>query len=112
KKGELLAEVHQLKTVTAEIAVPEREISDVRIGEPVVLKARSFLDLSFKGSVVAISPVASKSGDGLPQRHFLVMTELDNTNLELRPEMTGHAKISCGTRRLYEIVLRRLIRFI
>jgi len=72
----------------------------------------AFLDLSFKGKVVAISPVASKPGDGLPQRTFLVMTELTNTSLALRPEMTGNAKISCGTRRLYEIVFRRLIRFV
>ena len=30
KKGELLAEVHQLQTVNAEIAVPEKEISEVQ----------------------------------------------------------------------------------
>src|SRR5207245_9346329 len=74
KKGELLAEVHQLKTVTAEISIPEKEISDVRIGNAVTLKARAFLDLSFKGKVAAISPVASKPSDGLPQPNFLVMT--------------------------------------
>jgi multidrug resistance efflux pump len=112
KKGDLFAEVHQLKTVTAEIDVPEKEISDVHIGQPVTLKARAFLNNSFHGTVVAISPVASKPGDGLPQRNFLVMTELDNTDMSLRPEMTGNAKISCGRHRLYEIVFRRFIRFI
>jgi len=112
KKGELLAEVHQLKTVTAEISVPEKEISDIRIHQPVVLKARAHLALSFKGTVVSISQVASQPSDGLPQRNFLVVTELDNSNLALRPEMTGNAKISCGTRRLYEIVFRRLVRFV
>jgi hypothetical protein len=30
----------------------------------------------------------------------------------LKPEMTGNAKIYCGQRRLYEIVFRRLIRFV
>ncbi|PYP29039.1 MAG: hypothetical protein DMD49_13675, partial [Gemmatimonadetes bacterium] len=30
KKGDLIAEVHELRTVTAEIAIPEKEISDVR----------------------------------------------------------------------------------
>ncbi len=112
KKGELLAEVHQVKTVTAEIAVPEKEISEIQVGQPVVLKARAYLDQSFKGKVVSISPVGSQPANGLPQRNFLVVTELDNSNRALRPEMTGNAKISCGTRRLYQIVFRRLIRFI
>ena len=112
KKGELLAEVHQLKTVNAEIAVPEKEISEVKAGQPVVLKARAYLDRSFKGNVISIAPVGTLPANGLPQREFVVVTELDNASFALRPEMTGNAKISCGTRRLYEIVFRRLIRFV
>jgi len=112
KKGELLAEVHQLKTVNAEIAVPEKEISEVQVGQPVELKARSYLDRSFRGNVISISPVGTLQTNGLPQREFVVVTELDNASLALRPEMSGNAKISCGTRRLYEIVFRRLIRFV
>jgi multidrug resistance efflux pump len=112
KKGELLAEVHQLQTVNAEIAVPEKEISEVQVGQPVVLKARAYLNQSFQGKVISISPVGTIPTNGLPQRSFLVVTELDNKTQALRPEMTGNAKISSGTRRLYEIVFRRLIRFI
>src|SRR6266853_1503338 len=112
KKGELLAEVHQLATVDAEIAVPEKEISEIQVGQPVVLKARAYLNQSFQGKVISISPVGTIPTNGLPQRSFLVVTELDNRDRALRPEMTGNAKISCGTRRLYEIVFRRLIRFV
>ena len=110
--GELLAEVHQLATVDAEIAVPEKEISEIQVGQPVVLKARAYLNQSFQGKVISISPVGTIPTNGLPQRSFLVVTELDNRDRALRPEMTGNAKISCGTRRVYEIVFRRLIRFI
>ena len=42
----------------------------------------------------------------------LVSTELNNTPLLLKPEMTGHAKIYCGQQRLIDIVMRRLIRFL
>ena len=112
KKGELLAEVHQLQTVNAEIAIPEKEISEVRVGQPVVLKARAYLNQSFQGKVISISPVGTIPTNGLPQRSFLVVTELENKTQALRPEMTGNAKISSGTRCLYEIVFRRLIRFI
>ena len=112
KKGELLAEVHQLNTVHAEIAISEKEISEIHVGQAVMLKARAYLDQSFNGKVISISPVGTVPTNGLPQRHFLVVTALENSSQALRPEMTGNAKISCGTRPLYQIVFRRLIRFI
>jgi hypothetical protein len=62
--------------------------------------------------VTSIAPVAAKAESGLPQRTVLVVTELDNTSLLLKPEMTGNAKIYCGERRLYELVFRRLINFV
>jgi len=112
KKGELFAQVHQVQTVDAEIAVPENEISEVRIGQPVMLKARAYIDRSFMGKVISTSPVGIQSTNGIAQRHFIVVTELENSTRLLRPEMTGNAKISCGNRHLYQIVFRRLIRFI
>jgi hypothetical protein len=78
----------------------------------VVLKARAYLDRKFNGNVISIAPVGTAAANGLPQHEFLVVTELENANNALRPEMTGNAKISCGTRRLYEIVFRRMIRFV
>jgi len=31
KKGDLVAEVHEVNTVTAEIAIPEKEFADVKL---------------------------------------------------------------------------------
>ena len=112
KKGDLVAEVHDLQTVTAEISVPEKEISDVSVGQLITLKARAHVGSSFHGKVKSITPVASKPAQDALQREFLVITELENKELKLRPEMSGNAKIYCGKRRLYEIVFRRLIRFV
>ena len=42
KKGDLIADVNALKSVIVEIAVPEKEIADVKIGHKVVIKARAF----------------------------------------------------------------------
>jgi putative peptide zinc metalloprotease protein len=112
KKGELVAEVHEVQTVTAEISVPEKEISDVQVGQSIVLKARAHVGANFRGTVKSITPVASKPTEGVQQREFLVITELDNKEMKLKPEMSGNAKIYCGKRRLYEIVFRRMIRFV
>jgi multidrug resistance efflux pump len=112
RKGDVVAEVQELKAVTAEISIPEQEVSQIKIGQEVLLKARAHVDKSFRGKVVAISPVASKPIEGIPQRNFIVTTQLANPDLLLKGDMSGNAKISCGVRRLYEIVFRRFIRFV
>jgi HlyD family secretion protein len=112
KRGELLAEVHEMQTVTAEILVPEKEISDVREGQRIVLKARAFPTRRFEGSVFSIAPVAMRDTNGFGGRQFIVTTKLENPELLLRPEMSGNAKIYCGERRLCEITTRRFVRYL
>jgi len=41
-----------------------------------------------------------------------VTTTIDNPSLLLKPEMTGNAKISCGQRRIVELLTRRVARYI
>jgi multidrug resistance efflux pump len=112
KKGDLIAEVHELKTVKAEIVIPEKEIADVRVGQKVVLKARAYPSRSFEGRVTAIAPIVTKTDDKLKRRTVLVTTELANTSLLLKSEMTGNAKIFCGQRRIFDLLTRRIARYI
>lgn len=112
KKGDLIAEVHELKTVKAEIAVPEKEFADVRAGQKVRLKARAYSGLSFEGTVTSIAPVATKGKEQWEPRTISVTTEMENPSLLLKPEMTGNAKIFCGQRRLLDLLTRRVARYI
>ena len=112
KKGDLIAEVHELKTVKAEIAISEKEIADVRVGQRVVLRARGYPETSFVGRVTAIAPAAIEEKQGLGERIVRVTTTIDNPSLLLKPEMTGNAKISCGQRRIVELLTRRVARYI
>jgi multidrug resistance efflux pump len=41
KKGDLLTEVHEMKTVTAEISIPEKEIAEVKPGQSVGTEGKS-----------------------------------------------------------------------
>ncbi|TAL03482.1 MAG: HlyD family efflux transporter periplasmic adaptor subunit [Verrucomicrobia bacterium] len=112
KPGDLVAEVHELQTVMAEIVVPEKEISDVRPGQRIMLKARAHPGRRFESDVVSITPVATRDTNAFGQRQFIVTARLQNPDLLLRPEMSGNAKISCGERRLGEIVSRRFVRYL
>ena len=68
--------------------------------------------MTFQGIVTAIAPIATKREDWRSERTVLVTTQLDNTSLLLKPEMSGMAKIYCGERRSIEPLLRRLMRYI
>ena len=112
EKGDLIAEVHELKTVTAEIVIPEREIADVQVGQRIVLKARAYPARSFSATVRAIAPAAVEEEGALGGKIVMVTTEIDNADLLLKSQMTGNAKIYCGKQRMVDLMTRRLARYI
>jgi len=110
-KGDLIAKVYELKTVEAEIAIPEKEFADIRMGQRVLLKAQAFPQEDFDGTVTSIAPIAAKQADRGDERSITVVTRLENSSMLLKPEMSGNAKIYCGEQRLINIIARRFVRF-
>jgi multidrug resistance efflux pump len=123
-KGDLIAKVYEMQTVTGQIAVPEKELSDVHVGQPVVLRSRAYPDESFQGTITAIAAAAegmsgnasvvsgSTSAAATPPtgNNYSVTTRIDNSSGLLKPGMTGLAKISGGNRRVADVIRRRLAR--
>jgi multidrug resistance efflux pump len=99
-RGELIVEVHELKKLTVDIEVPERDIAPVRVGQPVFLKARAYPAETFYGEVVGIAPAMHTSSQAAAPKMVRVATLIDNSDLRLKTGMTGYAKIDCGTRSL------------
>lgn len=112
KKGDLIMEVYDLSTIAAEIHVSEKDIGDVRPGQQVLLKARSYPGRDFDGVVRSIAPVAIDEDGGLRRKIVRVITEFENEDLALKPGMTGHGKISCGSRRVSDLITRRLFSYV
>ena len=120
-KGALIAKVYDVRTVTAQITIPENEIADIEVGQRVVLRSRAYPDATFHGTVTTIATAAegSSSAGGetsaskssaSASRTFIVTTQIDNHSLLLKPGMSGQAKISCGKRRVVDLIRRRLAR--
>src|SRR5207248_2109070 len=65
-KGDLIAEVHELDTITAEIAIPEKEIGDVRVGRSVFVKARAYPEQTFVGTVTSIATTVNGTSKATP----------------------------------------------
>jgi multidrug resistance efflux pump len=125
KKGDLILKVYDLKTLTAQILVPEKEIAGVQVGQKVVLRVRAFPDENFHGTVSSIATSAqaaagsagekplgttSASSSASVNKTILVTTQIENRSLLLKPEMTGQAKIFCGQRRIVDLITRRMAR--
>ena len=130
KKGDLIAKVYELKTITAEMVISERDIADVKVGQMVVLKARAYPEMTFYGKVTSIATAAQVSASStssaiaqaqgtapatltrsaVAPKTVTITTEIDNGSLFLKPEMTGQAKIFCGERRLLDLMTRRIAR--
>ena len=118
RKGDLVAKVYEMDTVTAQLVISEKDIADIRVGQGVALKVRAYPDETFHGTVTAIA--TSVEGDvGEPQatghaagadKMVRVTTEIDNPSHLLKAEMTGQAKIFCGRRPGLDLFMRRLAR--
>jgi putative peptide zinc metalloprotease protein len=107
--GEELCTIVDLSRVTVEMQVPEKELVDIKPGNPVWMKARSLPSMDLQGRVDFIAPVAQTVNG---QQMVTVRSELQNETMLLKPEMTGVAKIYCGDRRIVDLVSRRLVRWI
>jgi len=124
QKGDVIAKVHELKTVTVEAAISEKEIADVKMGQTVAVKLRAYPGQVFYGKVTAIAMTAYGAGSitkttyeaappsssGQSSKPVLITTEIDNEEQLLKPGMTGMAKIYCGERRMIDLLTRRLSR--
>jgi len=111
KPGDLIAEIHALERLTAEIGVSERDIGEVRLGQPVSLRLRAYPSRTFQGKVTRIATAAADTG-WRDERTVRVEVSLPNTAHLLRPMMTGYARVHVGDRRALDVMTRRLRRYV
>jgi multidrug resistance efflux pump len=110
-KGDLIVRVFEPDRTTPEITISEKEIADVTPGQTVMLKARAYPDRALFGKVKSIAPAADDDTD-LARKVFRVAIDMDGDSQLLKPEMTGTAKIFCGTRSIWGLLTRRTERYL
>ena len=101
----VIEEVQERQTITVDIALPEREIADVKVGQKVVLEVLFFPEVGFPGQVTSIAPIATADGRG--GRTRIVTSEIDNSLGWLEEEMTGTTQVYFGKRRIFDLMTRR-----
>jgi Cu(I)/Ag(I) efflux system membrane fusion protein len=92
--GDVLFRIADISVLWATIDVAERDLGALALGQPVIVRARSYPGREFKGEVRLIYPQINKD-----TRTARIRIELANPDLALLPEMYVDAEIDSGTAR-------------
>ena len=109
EEGELVCEVEDAQQLEVVIALDEDQAARVRPGQRVRLKARS---LPFEVFAVQVDRLAPRAARGDAQSQVNVYCHLDDRDAQLRPGMTGYARIDCGQAPIAVVLARNVLRFI
>jgi putative peptide zinc metalloprotease protein len=124
KEGDLICVVEEPAALEAEIAMAEQDVGRIRPGQPVELRVRSLPLEAVHGRVVRVAPAATRAETGpalgtvAPARGeaagtITVYCQLDAAGPDLRPGVTGYARVSCGRQTVGDLAwerVRRLVR--
>ena len=107
EKGDELCEIANMDTMKVMVPVDEREMKYLNLGDAVELKVYAAPELTFRGAVKKISPVADSTG--LTQS-FLTWIAIGNPGHTLRIGMKGVSKIKMARVRPISYFLLRVAR--
>jgi RND family efflux transporter MFP subunit len=114
KTGQFLASsaefcvLADISDVTVEVAVPESEAAQLRVGEPLWAKMNPYPGRTFHGTVQHIAAEVHEEG---AERFVIAESRVENPEALLKPGMLGKAKVSIGRRSLATALFRKPLRY-
>jgi multidrug efflux pump subunit AcrA (membrane-fusion protein) len=105
-EGELICVIEETAGLEIEITLEEQKVARVRQGQVVALRARS---LPFETLAAEVGRVAPAAARGDVQSTVTVHCPLENGASNLRPGLTGHARIYTGKRPIGAIIAQRVM---
>lgn len=106
EKGTEVCRVADTRRLLVRIQVGEREIGDIRVGQPVRLKTVAFPDRIFRGTVTKIGGEGERDKNDQPT--YRVELLIDNESGDLRPGMSAFARIDFGRSPVGFILVHKL----
>ncbi|HTO89483.1 MAG TPA: efflux RND transporter periplasmic adaptor subunit [Thermoanaerobaculia bacterium] len=109
RRGEELCVVADVSTVTAEVAVPEAEVSLVKAGQEVSLKMNPYPTRTFPGKVAHLGARIREDGE---ERFLIAEVRAENPDGLLKTGMLGMGKVWAGRRSIATLLLRKPVRYL
>jgi RND family efflux transporter MFP subunit len=109
RRGEELCVVADVGTVTAELAVPEGDISLVKRGQRVSLKMNPYPTHTFAGTVARLGARVREEGE---DRFLIAEVRAENPDGVLKTGMLGTGKVWAGRRSIATLLVRRPARWL
>lgn len=92
KSGDNIVRLEDISTMRLRFTIPQRDISKIKIGQPIDILVDSFPDKQFKGKITAIEPAVNFQS-GLIQ----VQADIPNNDGQLRAGMFARANVILPT---------------
>lgn len=108
-RGTELCVVADVKSVLAEVAVPEEDASFVRAGEAVALKLNPYPTRLFRGTVTRPGSHVREEGE---ERFVIAEVHVENSEGLLKTGMLGKAKVSTVKVPLIKAIFRKPARYL
>jgi HlyD family secretion protein len=69
--------------------VNQADVNDLKVGQPVTIGLDAYPDLSFKGRITQLSPLAARSVLSAKIRTFVTISQIDGSHPKLMPDLTA-----------------------
>ena len=109
RKGEEFCEIADMKTIRAEIALDEVDVSHLKAGQKVAVKMNSYPTSKFYGEVKLLGATLQEGTSG---NHYVVQAEISDPQVLLKQGMVGKAKIETGSHSVGYVLLRKPFYFL
>lgn len=108
ERGELVATIEDTSELLAEIRLPESSVGGIEVGAKASAKFWAYPGSSFSGSVRSVAPNAEEGKYGRVVRIQVLISDPEG---ELKPGLTGNAKIRAGWKPVFLVFTRAFVRF-
>lgn len=110
-EGAVFCDVEDVRSMRVVAKVPERDLDAVAKGQAVSVKVSNLPARVFLGTVSFVSPTIEED-PATGFRFFRIETVLENPDGQLKPNLSGFAKVHAGQRPLFTVVTRRIVRWL
>ena len=110
-QGDTFAVAQYSKKLLGELELPEYDAGEIPLGSPTEVKLLAYPNQTILGKVVSIEPATVKVEESYG-RIVKVLIDMRDSDLVLKPGMSGYGKINLGKKPIAVLLTRPLIRFI